>query len=363
MSERTENMEICKVLLKEVLLKVILTNNLHFKTIGRLIILKMTENHFGDAFEYEEWQTVPVLPGIRLDLALADRTSASRSYIQSLILEERVHVNSQVRKANYKIQEEDIVEINFPQPRELNVKPEAINIDIVYEDDDLLVVNKPQGMVVHPAPGAWSGTLVNALLYHCKNLSGINGVIRPGIVHRIDKDTSGLLVVAKNDEAHRKLAEQIKEHSANRSYRAVIHGVLSEPSGTVDAPIGRDPKDRKKMAVVFRNSREAVTHYHVLERFFQFSEIRAILETGRTHQIRVHFSYLKHPVLGDPLYGPKKNVFGLDQQVLHAETLSFVHPRTEEKMEFTVSPPQSFIDVISKIKEFTEKQMENIDCE
>lgn len=313
----------------------------------------MNENLIKEEIDCDEWLPVDVPIGLRLDVALAEKTKKSRSFIQNLIGDNRVLVNGQVRKANYKIQEEDEVEISFPQPRELDVLPENIDLEIVYEDNDLLVVNKPQGMVVHPAPGAWNGTMVNALLYHCQSLSGINGVIRPGIVHRIDKDTSGLLVVAKNDDAHNKLALQIKEHSVNRSYLAIVHGVLSEPSGTIDAPIGRDPKDRKKMAVVFKNSKEATTHYSVLERFYQFTEIRAVLETGRTHQIRVHLAYLKHPVLGDPLYGPKKNPFGLTGQVLHAETLGFIHPNTGEKMEFTAEPPKSFLDVRTRLKQLT----------
>ncbi len=321
----------------------------------------MIENYGKDEYEFEEWHHIDVPPQYRLDIALTEKTGKSRSFIQNLIQEERVLVNGQARKSNYKIQPEDLVEINIPEPRELDVQPENLDIEIIFEDGDLLVVNKPQGMVVHPAPGSWNGTLVNALLYHCKNLSGINGVIRPGIVHRIDKDTSGLLVVAKNDDAHHHLAAQIKEHSANRTYRAVVHGVLSEPSGTIDAPIGRDPKDRKKMAVVFKNSKDAITHYYVLERFFQFTEIRALLETGRTHQIRVHLAYLKHPVLGDPLYGPRKNPFGLEGQVLHAETLSFVHPRTEQRMEFTADPPEYFKDILGKLKQLTDREMSRTD--
>lgn len=318
----------------------------------------MSENLVQEEYDFEEWLNIPVSPGQRLDVALAEKTEKSRSYLQNLIQAQRVLVNGQVKKANYKVQEGDRVEINFPEPQVLDVLPEDIDLEIIYEDKDLLVVNKPQGMVVHPAPGSWHGTLVNALLYHCRNLSGINGVIRPGIVHRIDKDTSGLLVVAKNDEAHHKLAEQLKEHSAGRSYRAVVHGVLSEPSGTINAPIGRDPKDRKKMAVVFQNSKEAVTHYYVQNRYYQFTEIRAVLETGRTHQIRVHMAYLKHPVLGDPLYGPKKNPFGLQGQVLHAESLSFVHPTTGGKMEFTVDPPPTFREVLNKLKHLTDNNPE-----
>lgn len=304
-------------------------------------------------FAYEEWLTVDAEPEIRLDVCLTEKMGTSRSFMQNLIEEGRVLVNGDRKKANYRIREEDKVEVNFPKPRELNVVPQQIALDIIYEDDDLLVVNKPQGMVVHPAPGAWEGTLVNALLYHCKDLSGINGVIRPGIVHRIDKDTSGLLVVAKNDEAHNKLAEQLKDHKMQRSYLAIVHGVLSEPSGTIDAPIGRDPKDRKKMAVVFKNSRSAVTHYYIEERFLGYTKIRAVLETGRTHQIRVHMAYIQHPVLGDLLYGPKKNILGLTAQALHAHTLAFRHPRTGETMEFKVEPPRVFLEVVDKLRQLT----------
>lgn len=309
--------------------------------------------------DYKEWIAVNVYTGERLDVALTEKTGKSRNYIQNLIGEERVLVNGQVKKANYKVQKTDIIEINYPLPRELDVQPEKLDLEIVYEDNDLLVVNKPQGMVVHPAPGAWSGTLVNALLYHCKTLSGINGVIRPGIVHRIDKDTSGLLVIAKNDTAHHSLALQIRDHTADRRYRAVVHGILSEPSGTINAPIGRDPKDRKKMAVVFRNSKEATTHYGIIRRFLQFTEIAAVLETGRTHQIRVHMAYLKHPVMGDPLYGPKSNPFGIQRQVLHAETLGFVHPRTGEKLKFSADPPESYQEVINMLAGLTEKSGED----
>jgi 23S rRNA pseudouridine1911/1915/1917 synthase len=302
-------------------------------------------------FAYEEWITVETEPGTRLDICLTEKLGASRSLMQNLIEDGRVLVNDD--KANYRIREEDRIVVSIPKPRELDVVPQDIDLDIIYEDDDLLVVNKPQGMVVHPAPGAWEGTLVNALLYHCKDLSGINGVIRPGIVHRIDKDTSGLLVVAKNDEAHHKLAEQLKDHKMQRSYLAIVHGVLSEPSGTINAPIGRDSKDRKKMAVVFKNSRSAVTHYYIEERFLGYTKLKAVLETGRTHQIRVHMAYIQHPVLGDPLYGPKKNIFGLTAQALHAHTLAFLHPRTGEMMEFEVEPPQVFLEVVDKLRQLT----------
>lgn len=290
--------------------------------------------------------------GTRLDVGVTEVVvGKSRSYIQSLIEEGHVLVNGTVKKSNYKIRLGDQIQVVVPPPRELKVDAENIPLEIVYEDEDVLVVNKPRGMVVHPAPGAWTGTMVNALLYHCRSLSGINGVLRPGIVHRIDKDTSGLLVVAKNDLAHQGLAEQIKVHSMSRQYLAIVHGVLYEPSGTVDAPIGRDHADRKKMAVVFHNSKQAITHYEVLERFKDFTYVQARLETGRTHQIRVHMAYLKHPVLGDPLYGPKRNPFHLQGQMLHAKHLGFVHPRTGENLEFDALPPEIFASVLDQIKQ------------
>lgn len=288
--------------------------------------------------------------GTRLDVGVTEIVGKSRSFVQNLIEEGHVLVNGTIRKSNYKIRVGDQVYVELPPPKELSVEAENIPLEIIYEDEDLLVVNKPQGMVVHPAPGAWKGTMVNALLFHCQNLSGINGVLRPGIVHRIDKDTSGLLVVAKNDHAHRGLAEQIKEHTVARRYLAIVHGVLFEPSGTVEAPIGRDPSDRKKMAVVFQNAKPAITHYEVLERFKDYTYIRARLETGRTHQIRVHMAYLKHPVLGDPLYGPRHNPYELKGQMLHAEHLGFVHPRTEEYLEFSVLPPALFQETLEQVR-------------
>lgn len=289
--------------------------------------------------------------GTRLDVGVTEVVvGKSRSFVQTLIQEGHILVNGSVKKSNYKIRLGDQIQVMVPPPRELKVDPENIPLEIVYEDEDLLVVNKPQGMVVHPAPGAWTGTMVNALLYHCLSLSGINGILRPGIVHRIDKDTSGLLVVAKSDLAHQGLAQQIKEHSMARQYLAIVHGVLFEPSGTVDAPIGRDHNDRKKMAVVFQNSKHAITHYDVLERFRDFTYVQARLETGRTHQIRVHMAYLKHPVLGDPLYGPKRNPFDLHGQMLHAKLLGFVHPRTGANMEFSSQPPEAFRNVLDQIR-------------
>lgn len=311
--------------------------------------LAVSEDNLSDQ-EAKEIREFELPEGIRLDVGVTEVVGKTRSFVQSLIANGFVHVNGLVKKSNYKMRPGDQVKVEVPPPRELQVEAENIPLDIVYEDDDVLVVNKPQGMVVHPAPGSWSGTLVNALLYHCRNLSGINGIIRPGIVHRIDKDTSGLLVVAKNDQAHQGLAEQIKEHSMARKYIALVHGVVLESTGTVDAPIGRDTSDRKKMAVTFHNSKSAITHYEVLERYREYTLLRARLETGRTHQIRVHMAYLKHPVLGDPLYGPRRNPFGLEGQMLHAEHLGFVHPRTGEWLEFTVEPPEIFTTVIEQLK-------------
>ena len=298
----------------------------------------------------EETLTLSLPPGERLDVALAAALNKSRSFIQTIIDEGHVHVNGSTKKANYKMREGDRAEVEIPAPQVLNVVPEEIPLDIVYEDQDVLVVNKPQGMVVHPAPGAWKGTLVNALVYHCRDLSGINGVLRPGIVHRIDKDTSGLLVVAKNDEAHRALAEQIKAHTVARRYRALVHGLINEPSGTVDAPIGRDPSERKRMAVTFQNSKEAVTHYQVLERLAEYTYVEARLETGRTHQIRVHMAYLGYPVVGDPLYGPKRNPFNLEGQVLHAIHLGFKHPRTGHYLEFETPLPDYFERLLNELR-------------
>lgn len=286
----------------------------------------------------------PEQAGTRIDVAVSELVpDLTRSGAQKLLLEDRVAVNGSSVSKNYKLKAGDRVMVTVPEPTLLDVKPENIPLTIVYEDDDLLVVDKPKGMVVHPAAGNPDGTLVNALMAHCgDSLSGINGVIRPGIVHRIDKDTSGLLIVAKNDFAHLHLAEQIKEHSFTREYRAIVHGNLREDHGTVDAPIGRSPKDRKKMAVTDKNSRTAVTHYEVLERFPQYNYIKCRLETGRTHQIRVHMAYLGHPVAGDLVYGPKNTPKQLNGQCLHAGLIGFVHPRTGEYMEFTSELPPYF---------------------
>lgn len=287
----------------------------------------------------------------RLDVYLSEKlTTLSRNYIQKLIEQGQVLVNGQVKSLKkYKILQGDQIEVCIPKPESLDIEAENIPLEILYEDDDLLIVNKPQGMVVHPAPGNYRGTLVNALLYHCKDLSSINGVIRPGIVHRIDKDTSGLLMIAKNDNAHKSLAAQLKEHSINRVYVALVHGNIKEDRGRIEAPIGRHPKDRLRMAVVERNGKRAVTHFSVLKRYGAYTLIEARLETGRTHQIRVHMSYIKHPLVGDPVYGFQREKFNLQGQVLHAKTIGFIHPRKNTYMEFNGELPQYFIDLLKRL--------------
>lgn len=288
--------------------------------------------------------------GVRLDKFLADNSSLSRSSASKLAEEEKVTVNGKTVSKSVKLKVGDKVYAELPEPEILDVCPENIPLDIVYEDSDLLVVNKPKGMVVHPAPGNYSGTLVNALMYHCgDSLSGINGVIRPGIVHRIDKDTSGLLIVAKNDAAHIGLASQIQEHSFKREYRAVVVGNFKEDSGTIDKPIGRSPSDRKKQAINGINPRNAVTHYSVIERFSGFCFCAFRLETGRTHQIRVHAASLGHPIAGDTVYGDSKHTYGLNGQCLHAGLIGFVHPITGEYMEFSSDLPEYFTDFLKKI--------------
>jgi len=291
--------------------------------------------------------------GTRLDLVLSVALEDfSRSFIQKLFEKERIQINGKIcREKKYKAAAGDVVVIDIPEPEKVGVEPENIPLEIVYEDNDLLVVNKPAGMVVHPAPGNSSGTLVNALMYHCgDNLSSINGVIRPGIVHRIDKDTSGLLMVAKNDRAHSSLSQQLSEHSITRRYKTIVYNNIKEDEGTVDQPIGRDPKNRLRNAVTDQNSRHAVTHYKVLERFGKFTYVQAELETGRTHQIRVHMSYIKHPLLGDELYGPVKNKQGAKRQMLHAGILGFVHPSTGEYLEFESPLPEDFEKVLNNLR-------------
>jgi 23S rRNA pseudouridine1911/1915/1917 synthase len=292
---------------------------------------------------------VELNPGGRLDAALAERSGLSRSFIQELIRSARVRVNDREQKANYRLRPGDRAEISLPPPPPSALIPEDIPLDLVYEDGDLLVVNKPRGLVVHPAPGARTGTLVQALLHHSRELSTLDDSARPGIVHRLDKDTSGLLVVAKNEFAQRGLAEQAAAHSMHRRYRAVLWGTMTEASGTVDAPIGRSLRDRKKMAVRLGQGRAAITHYAVLRRFPHreperpaCTEISARLETGRTHQIRVHMDYIGHPVLGDPLYGRRLHRLAGQGQMLHAEFLGFRHPRTGVNMEFQAPLPSDF---------------------
>lgn len=289
--------------------------------------------------------------GVRADKFICGNTDISRSSAVKLLDEGKVKINGTAAKKSDKIKQGDIVEVIMPEPEVLDVLPENIPLDIVYEDNDLLVVNKPKGMVVHPAPGNYTGTLVNALLYHCKDsLSGINGVIRPGIVHRIDKDTSGLLMVAKNDKAHISLASQIQAHSFKREYEAVVVGNFKDNAGTINKPIGRSPSDRKKQAVNGLNPREAVTHYQVLERYDGFCLCKFILETGRTHQIRVHAASAGHPVAGDGVYGNAKKTFGLEGQCLHARVIGFVHPSSGQYMEFTSPLPEYFTDFLKKIE-------------
>ncbi len=293
--------------------------------------------------------------GKRLDVFLSETIPGeSRSYIQKLIKDGRVTISNKNVKPNYKVKEGECIRISIPPPVAISLEPEDIDLDIIYQDNDIAVINKPQGMVVHPAPGNYSGTLVNALLYHCNHLSGINGKIRPGIVHRLDKDTSGIIVVAKNDSAHRYLAAQIAARKALRVYWAIVENNIIEDEGTIDAPIKRHPVDRKKMTVATGpGSREAVTHFRVLERFREFTLVEASLETGRTHQIRVHMSHIKHPIVGDTIYGSKKQKFRLQGQALHAKILGIIHPTTKEYMEFEASPPEYFNKLIENLRKMS----------
>lgn len=288
--------------------------------------------------------------GTRIDKYLAEVFALkSRSFIQGLIEKESVKVNGKFPKSNYKLKISDKIEVEFKEPEMLKVDAEDIPLDILYEDKDLIVVNKVQGMVVHPAPGNYNGTLVNALLFHCKDLSSINGVIRPGIVHRIDKDTSGVLVIAKNDETHNKLSEQLKDHSMKREYCALVEGRLKNEKGTIDKPLARNKRDRLKIGIV-EGGKRAVTHYEVIERYNGYTLIKCMLETGRTHQIRVHMASIGFPLVGDPLYGFKKQRFKLNGQMLHAKTLGFIHPAKNTYVEFTTELPESFKVVIDKLR-------------
>lgn len=289
--------------------------------------------------------------GIRIDKYLLDKLDISRNKIQKLINDNNILVNGKSVKTSYIVRVDDLIECDFLYKEKIDILPEDIPLDIVYEDDDLLVVNKPSGMVVHPAVGNYSHTLVNALMYHCNNLSQVNGVIRPGIIHRIDADTSGLLLVAKNDMSHVDLAKQISEKSVKREYIALVDGVIKEDTATIDAPIGRDVKNRKKMCVTADNSKDAITNIKVIERYKNSTLITCSLLTGRTHQIRVHMNYIGHSVINDPVYGSKKLVDSLFGQMLHARKIGFVHPRTHEYMEFTCEPPEKFLDILEMYKD------------
>jgi 23S rRNA pseudouridine1911/1915/1917 synthase len=285
----------------------------------------------------------------RIDTFIATQNDEwSRSQVQTWLKEDFVLVNGEKIKRNYKVKQGDEISVSVPDPKPLEVIAENIPLDVYYEDADVIVVNKPRGMVVHPALGHETGTLVNALMYHCKDLSGINGVLRPGIVHRIDKDTSGLLMVAKNDVAHEKLAEQLRQKTSVRKYIAIVHGVIPHEEGTIDAPIGRDKSDRQSMTVTEENSKEAVTHFRVLDRFDEFTLVECQLETGRTHQIRVHMKYIGYPLAGDPKYGPRKTL-DIDGQALHAAVLGFNHPRTNEYIEFSAPIPEVLENIIEQL--------------
>ncbi|QKS71504.1 RluA family pseudouridine synthase [Paenalkalicoccus suaedae] len=302
----------------------------------------------------EKHEFVSDVKSERLDKWLTDQhEDFTRSAVQQWITEGHVLVNGETSKSNYKLKLEDAIVVNVPEVQELKIEAEDLNLDVVYEDSDVIVVNKPRGMVVHPAPGHSSGTLVNGLMHHCRDLSGINGVARPGIVHRIDKDTSGLLMVAKNDKAHVSLVEQLKNKTTKRRYEAIVAGIVPHDKGTIDAPIGRDPEDRQKMTVTEQNSRDAVTHFQVMERFERHTHVACELETGRTHQIRVHMRYIEFPIVGDPKYGPrKKHDFPIEGQALHAQLLGFVHPTTGEEMIFTAPIPEDFKKSLAHAKKF-----------
>ncbi len=295
---------------------------------------------------------VPEMEDERIDKCICNyMDSLSRSYIQKIVKDGNVFVNDLPVKSNYKVKVDDKVRFIIPDNVEPDIPAQDIPLDIIYEDKDVLIVNKPKNMVVHPAPGHYEGTIVNAVMYHCKDaLSGINGVLRPGIVHRIDKDTTGSLIICKNDEAHNQIAAQLKEHSINRKYRAIVFGRVSQDEGVIDAPIGRHPTDRKKMAINHKNGKHAVTHYRVLERFDKFTYIECKLETGRTHQIRVHMTSIGHPLLGDEVYSSAKSPYKVNGQTLHAMTLGFVHPSTKEYMEFEAPLPEYFEDILRKLR-------------
>lgn len=287
--------------------------------------------------------------GTRADVFLAAKLGVSRSNMQKLLEDGRVKRGEKIIKANYKVRAGEMFVVDIPEPEPIEAVPENIPLDIIYEDDDVVVLNKARGMVVHPAPGNYTGTLVNALLYHCSNLSGINSAIRPGIVHRLDKDTSGIMIVAKNDAAHISLSQQIQSKTAVRTYLTVVRGNIKTDSGTIETQIARDKTDRKKMAVVKEGGRDAITDYEVLERFGKYTLVRCKLRTGRTHQIRVHMEYLGYPLVGDPKYSPMKTPFGIKGQALHSHTLEFTHPRTGERMKFEAPLPEDMHKIITRL--------------
>lgn len=308
--------------------------------------------HFanGSTGEQEKLIITEEYAGQRADVALAALLEVTRSNMQKLLEEGRAVKGTKVLKSNYKVKKGDEIIVTLPEPQPLDVQPENIPLDIIYEDDDVVVVNKARGMVVHPAAGNYSGTLVNALLYHCKNLSGINGVIRPGIVHRLDKDTSGIMICAKNDATHISLSEQIQAKTAKRTYLAVVRGNVKTDSGVIETMIARDKNDRKKMAVVKEDGRIAITEYKVLERFGKYTIVRCKLRTGRTHQIRVHMEYLGYPLVGDPKYSPMKTPFSIQGQALHSQTLEFTHPRTGERMCFEAPLPEDMHKIVTRLR-------------
>lgn len=308
--------------------------------------------HFanGSTGEQEKLIITEEYAGQRADVALAALLEVTRSNMQKLLEEGRAVKGTKVLKSNYKVKKGDEIIVTLPEPQPLDVQPKNIPLDIIYEDDDVVVVNKARGMVVHPAAGNYSGTLVNALLYHCKNLSGINGVIRPGIVHRLDKDTSGIMICAKNDAAHISLSEQIQAKTAKRTYLAVVRGNVKTDSGVIETMIARDKNDRKKMAVVKEDGRIAITEYKVLERFGKYTIVRCKLRTGRTHQIRVHMEYLGYPLVGDPKYSPMKTPFSIQGQALHSQTLEFTHPRTGERMCFEAPLPEDMHKIVTRLR-------------